>query len=66
MTKKAGSGSRSGPISQRHRSADLDPDPYQNVMDPQQVRQQTFVWTMELEQKRTHSPHDENHADDRS
>jgi hypothetical protein len=31
MTKIAGSGS----ISQRHGSADPDPDPYQNVMDPQ-------------------------------
>ncbi len=34
---KAGSGSASGSISQRHGSADpdLDPDPPQNVMDPQ-------------------------------
>jgi hypothetical protein len=34
---KAGSGSRSGSISQRHGSAgpDSDPDPHQNVMDPQ-------------------------------
>jgi hypothetical protein len=31
MTKIAGSGS----ISQRHGSADQDPDPPQNVMDPQ-------------------------------
>ena len=31
MTKMAGSGS----ISQRHGSADLDPDPPQNVLDPQ-------------------------------
>ncbi len=31
MTKITGSGS----ISQRHGSADLDPDPYQDVMDPQ-------------------------------
>jgi hypothetical protein len=31
MTKMAGSGS----ISQRHGSADPDPDPSQNVMDPQ-------------------------------
>jgi hypothetical protein len=31
MTKIAGSGS----ISQRHGSADPDPDPPQNVMDPQ-------------------------------
>ena len=28
-------GSESGSISQRHVSADPDPDPYQNVMDPQ-------------------------------
>ena len=35
MTKKAGSGSKSGSISQRHGSADLDPDPPQNVLDPQ-------------------------------
>ncbi len=37
MTKIAGSGSasRSGSISQRHGSADSDPDPHQNVMDPQ-------------------------------
>jgi hypothetical protein len=33
MMKIAGSGSDSGSISQRHRSA--DPDPHQNVMDPQ-------------------------------
>jgi hypothetical protein len=33
MTKIAGSGSES--ISQRHGSADQDPDPPQNVMDPQ-------------------------------
>jgi hypothetical protein len=31
--KIAGSGSESGSISQRHGS--VDPDPYQNVMDPQ-------------------------------
>jgi hypothetical protein len=37
MKKIAGSGSASGSISQRHGSADpdLDPDPPQNVMDPQ-------------------------------
>ncbi len=36
MTKMAGSGSASGSkyISQRHGSADPDPDPPQNVMDP--------------------------------
>jgi hypothetical protein len=33
MTKIAGSGSGSGSISHRHGSA--DPDPYQNVTDPQ-------------------------------
>jgi hypothetical protein len=33
MTKIAGSGS--GSISQRHGSADRDPDPHQNVMDPE-------------------------------
>jgi hypothetical protein len=33
MTKIAGTGS--GSISQRHGSADPDPDPPQNVMDPQ-------------------------------
>jgi hypothetical protein len=37
MTKIAGPGSasRSGSICQRHGSADQDPDPPQNVMDPQ-------------------------------
>jgi hypothetical protein len=41
ITKIEGSGSgsepgaRSGSISQRHGSADPDPDPPQNVMDPQ-------------------------------
>jgi hypothetical protein len=39
MTKTAGSGS----ISQRHGSAGPDPDPHQNVMDPQ-----TLVVTMYL------------------
>jgi hypothetical protein len=33
MMKLAGSGSESGSISQSHGSA--DPDPHQNVMDPQ-------------------------------
>ncbi len=33
--KIAGSGSESGSICQRHGSADSDPDPHQNVMDPQ-------------------------------
>jgi hypothetical protein len=27
-----------GSISQRHRSADPDPDPHQNVMDPQHCK----------------------------
>jgi hypothetical protein len=35
MTKIAGSGSESGSISQRHGSADPDPDPHQNVIDPE-------------------------------
>ncbi len=35
MTKKAGSESGSESISQRHGSADPDPDPLQNVMDPE-------------------------------
>ncbi len=37
MTKIAGSGSASGSIRQRHGSADpdSDPDPQQNVIDPQ-------------------------------
>ncbi len=35
MTKIAGSGSESGSISQRYGSADPDPDPQKNVMDPQ-------------------------------
>jgi hypothetical protein len=36
MTKIAGFGS----ISQRHGSADLDPDPRQNVMDPEHCLQE--------------------------
>jgi hypothetical protein len=39
MTKRAGSGSESGSISQKHGSEDPDPapdpDPLQNVMDPE-------------------------------
>jgi hypothetical protein len=35
MTKIAGPGSESGSISQKHGSADPDPDPPQNVMDPE-------------------------------
>jgi hypothetical protein len=40
MTKIAGSGSASGSISQRHGLADpdTDPDPQQNVMDPEHCR----------------------------
>jgi hypothetical protein len=41
MTKKAGSGSESGSNSQRHGSA--DPDPPQNVMDPQHWKKQTVI-----------------------
>ncbi len=33
MTKIAGSASESGSISQRHGSADPDPDSHQNIMD---------------------------------
>jgi hypothetical protein len=36
MTKKAGSGSEF--VSHRHGSADPDPDPLQNVMDPEHCR----------------------------
>jgi hypothetical protein len=45
-----GSGSESGSISQRHGSADRDPDPPQNVMDPQHCCQVTkFVkWNLYL------------------
>jgi hypothetical protein len=39
MNKIAGSGSESGSISQRHGSADPDPDPHQNVMDPEHCTQ---------------------------
>jgi hypothetical protein len=39
MTKIAGSGSGCESISQRHGSADPDPDPPQNVMDPQHCKQ---------------------------
>jgi hypothetical protein len=41
MTKIAGSGSESGSISQRHGSA--DPDPHQNVMDPEQCFQEYYL-----------------------
>ncbi len=47
LTKIAGSGSASGSMSQRYWSA--DPDPYQNVMDPQHWfpwrRARSKVWT---------------------
>ncbi len=52
MTKIAGSGSASGLISQRHGSA--DPDPPQNVMDPQHWEKDNLgckdsvVWDWEL------------------
>ncbi len=35
MTKIAGSGPASGSISQRHGSPDPDPNPYQNVINPE-------------------------------
>jgi hypothetical protein len=38
----------SGSISQRHGSADLDPDPHQNVMDPQHCREQFRVALLRL------------------
>jgi hypothetical protein len=43
MTKKVGplSESGSGSTIQRHGSADLDPDPHQNVMDPQHCVKQS-------------------------
>ncbi len=47
MTKIAGSGheSRSGSISQRHESADPDSDSHQNVMDPQNWKNDVpFSW----------------------
>jgi hypothetical protein len=40
MTKIAGSGS----ISQRHGSADPDPDPQQNVMDPEHCLEDKHRW----------------------
>ncbi len=47
MTKIAGSRSGSeygsGSISQRHWSADPDPDPHQNVMDPEHSSQSVFM-----------------------
>ena len=44
MTKIAGSESGSGSISQRYGSADPDPDPHQNVMDPQHCSQGINAW----------------------
>ncbi len=41
MTKIAGSTSGSGSISRRHGSADPDPNPHQNVMDPEH---RLWVW----------------------
>jgi hypothetical protein len=48
MTKIAGSGCRSGSgsISQRHGSADPDPDPHQNVIDPQHCMKQYVLYHM--------------------
>jgi hypothetical protein len=46
MTKIAGSGS--GSISQRHGSADPDPDQHQNVMDPQHCCTVTGRWVAKL------------------
>jgi hypothetical protein len=45
----------SGSISQRHGSADPDPDPYQNVMDPQHC-QRVSLSLPGLEIKATASP----------
>ncbi len=42
----AGSGSESGSIRQRHGSADPDPDPPQNVMDPQHWGKPSSVWNI--------------------
>jgi hypothetical protein len=44
MTKIGGSGSESGSIRQRHGSAVPDPDPHQNVMDPQQLGATFRYW----------------------
>ncbi len=44
MTKIAGSGS----ISRRHVSADPDPDPHQNVMDPEHWLHEMVSWALEL------------------
>ena len=48
MTKIAGSGNESGSISQRHGSA--DPDPYQNVMDPQHCSNDNILKPINLVQ----------------
>jgi hypothetical protein len=39
------SGSESGSISQRHGSADPEPDPHQNVMDQQHCKKQSVYNT---------------------
>jgi hypothetical protein len=41
-----GSGSESGSISQRHESTDPDPDPHQNVMDPQHCLKRSLAATI--------------------
>ncbi len=47
MTKKAGSGSESGSTSQRYESA--DPDPHQNVIEPQRwfgrIQMGQWIWS---------------------
>jgi hypothetical protein len=47
MTKTGGSASEPGSISQRHGSA--DPDPYQNVMDPQHWYREYLILTLSCE-----------------
>jgi hypothetical protein len=49
MTKIAGSGSESRSISQRHGSA--DPDPHQNVMDPEHWPVSMFILLAYSEEK---------------
>jgi hypothetical protein len=44
MTKIAGSGSGSGSISQRHGSVYPDPDPHQNVMNPEHCTIQYIIY----------------------
>jgi hypothetical protein len=43
-----GSGSEFGSISQKHGSADPDPDPHQNVMDPQHWLLNTKVELLDI------------------